>query len=47
MIQQLKKHPNIEYILLYSACYLGYGTLNTGLGPLIPYLSAEIGIIES
>lgn len=47
MLDRFKQHPNIGYFFLYSASYLGYGSLITGLGPLIPYLSAETGIIET
>lgn len=47
MLSKLKEHPNLGYFLAYSASYLAYGTLITGLGPLIPYLSAKSGIIET
>lgn len=47
MLSRFKRHPHLSYFLIYSASYLGYGTIITGLGPLIPYLSAETGIVET
>ena len=45
MLSKFTTHKNINYFLLYAAGYFAYGAHFSGLGPFIPYLAAESGII--
>ena len=47
MLEKLKNHQNPSYFFLYAVTFFTYGTHITGLGPLIPYLSKDTGIIET
>jgi hypothetical protein len=45
MFNKFTSNKNINYFLLYAAGYFAYGTHISGLGPFIPYLTAETGIM--
>ena len=47
MLAKLKSHQHPHYFLLYAASYMAYGLCLTILGPMIPYLSKETGLIET
>lgn len=40
-------HPHKAHYITYCANYIVYGMIITGLGPLIPFFSANTGIIET
>lgn len=44
---KFKEHKHLRYFFLYSISFLIYGASISGLGPFIPYLSAETGILET
>lgn len=47
MLAKFTNNKNLAHFFIYSASYLGYGTLITSLGPMIPYFSFKTGRIET
>ena len=47
MIEKFRNNKHITYFVLYAISFFTYGTHISSLGPFIPYLTAETGIIET
>lgn len=47
MLQRFKHHKYLNYLYLYAVSFLIYGASISGIGPYIPYLCAETGLIET
>lgn len=47
MLDRFRSHKHLKHFILYSITFLTYGACISGLGPYIPYLSVETGIVET
>ena len=45
MLEIFKRNEHLDYFYLYAAVYLVFGAHISALGPYIPYLTAETGIV--
>jgi hypothetical protein len=43
----VKTNPNRFHFIAYCMCFIIYGALLTGLGPLIPYLAEKQKVPET
>ena len=47
MLQRFKHHKYLNYLYLYAVSFLIYGASISGIGPYIPYLCVETGLVET
>ena len=47
IIEKLRNNSKLKYFLLYSLISIAYGFIISELGPLIPFLAAKYGVLET
>ena len=47
MLAKIRSHPHLAYFVAYCTNFLVHGIHITALGPYIPYISAQTGLVQT